>query len=265
MNNFSLIFVRNLKAWPSNKIMMKIISKIQNYFEIILYIKKKFSSRYGTYFIIKVNNHKNDLDFFNVLYLLRKEVPVTSKIIWSLYNKLRNNGESKKSNNIDVELNPMVNTFFSNHLNSSSSFFNFCVSWNINGLNTKKSDIILWNNSIFKPVCICLQETGKSKHLPKEVSLPLIPHYKSVFLRANPKTPWMRGFFIGIHSFALSSKNLFLYKYIISVTITSFWNQNCTIVSIFLDLLVLTILFIIKFLHHILTWHHYVLHFLFFS
>jgi len=42
MNNFSLIFVRNLKAWPSNKIMMKIISKIQNYFEIILYIKKNF-------------------------------------------------------------------------------------------------------------------------------------------------------------------------------------------------------------------------------
>jgi len=36
-------------------------------------------------------------------------------------------------------------------------------------------------NSIFKPICICLQETGKSKYLPKDVSSPLIPYYNSVY------------------------------------------------------------------------------------
>jgi len=39
------------------------------------------------------------------------------------------------------------------------------------------------------------------KYLPKDVLSPLIPNYNSVFLRANPKTPGMRGFFfIGVHS-----------------------------------------------------------------
>ena len=100
--------------------------------------------------------------------------------------------KSRKSNNIDVELNPMAKDFFSSHLNSNSSFFNLCVSWNINGWNTEKRDSILYLNSIFKPICICicLQETGKSKYLPKDVSSPLIPYYNSVFLRANPKIPW---------------------------------------------------------------------------
>ena len=96
---------------------------------------------------------------------------------------------------------------------------------NIYGWNTEKRDIILYLNSTFKPIYICLKETGKSKYLPKDVSSPLIPYYNSVFLRANSKTPGMRGLFIGIHSLCSFFQEQFLYKYIISVNITSFWNQ----------------------------------------
>ena len=93
----------------------------------------------------------------------------------------------------------------------------------------KKRYSILYLNSTFKPICICLQETGKSKYLPKDVSSPLIPYYNSVFLRANPKISGMRGLFIGVHSSCSFFQEPFLYKYIISVNITSFWNQKCTI------------------------------------
>ena len=144
-------------------------------------LKKLFSPRYGSYFIIRVNKHKNDLKFFDVLDFLRDKIPETAKITWTLCNKLKQMNKSRKSNNIDVELNPMAKDFFSSHLNSNSSFFNLCVSWNINGWNTEKRDSILYLNSIFKPICICLQETGKSKYLPKDVSSPLIPYYNSVY------------------------------------------------------------------------------------
>jgi len=42
--------------------------------------------------------------------------------------KLKQKNKSRKSNNFNVELNPMAKDFFSNHLNSNSSFFNLCVS-----------------------------------------------------------------------------------------------------------------------------------------
>ena len=60
---------------------------------------------------------------------------------------------------------------------------------NIYGWNTEKRDIILYLNSTFKPIYICLKETGKSKYLPKDVSSPFILNYNSVFLRTSPKTP----------------------------------------------------------------------------
>jgi len=233
MNNYSLIFIHNLNSWSPSNLMAQVISKIPNYNEIIPYVKKLFSPRYGSYFIIRVNKHKNDLKFFDVLDFLRDKIPETAKITWTLCNKLKQMNKSRKSNNIDVELNPMAKDFFSSHLNSNSSFFNLCVSWNINGWNTEKRDSILYLNSIFKPICICLQETGKSKYLPKDVSSPLIPYYNSVFLRANPKIPGMRGLFIGVHSSCSFFQEPFLYKYIISVNITSFWNQKCTIGNIY--------------------------------
>jgi len=166
MNKYNLIFIHDLKAWSANKLMVYIMNKIPNYFGFVLFSKKLFSPKYGSYFIIRINNHNNDLDFYNFLNFLREELPVTSKISWTLCNKIKNNNNPRKSKNIDIELNPMAKDFFSSHLNSNSSFFNLCVSWNINGWNTEKRDSILYLNNIFKPICICLQETGKSKYLP---------------------------------------------------------------------------------------------------
>ena len=155
-------------------------------------------------------------------------------ITWTLCNKLKRMNKSCKSNNIDVELNLMAKDFFSSYLNSNSSFFNLCVSWNINGWNTEKRDSILYLNSIFKPIYICLQETGKSKFLPKDVSSPLIPYYNSVFLRANLKTPWYESTLYWYSFFVLFlPRTVFIYKYIISVNITSFWSQKCTIGNIY--------------------------------
>jgi len=57
--------------------MTHVISKIPNYNEIIPYVKKLFSTRYGSYFIIRVNKHKNDHKFFDVLDFLRDKIPET--------------------------------------------------------------------------------------------------------------------------------------------------------------------------------------------
>jgi len=72
MNNYSLIFIHDLNSWFPSNLMAKVISKIPNYNEIIPYVKKLFSPRYGSYFIIRVNKHKNDLKFFDVLKFLKR-------------------------------------------------------------------------------------------------------------------------------------------------------------------------------------------------
>jgi len=136
MNNYSLIFIHDLNSWSTNKLMTQVN-------EIIPYIKKLFSPRYGSYFFIRVNKHKNDLILFELLNFLREIIPVTAKINWSLCNKLKQKNKSKKFNSIDVELNPMAKDFFSSHLNLNSSFFNLWVSWNINDWKTEKRDSIL--------------------------------------------------------------------------------------------------------------------------
>ena len=112
MNKYSLIFIHNLNSCSPSKLMAEVISKIPNYQEIIPYIKKLFSPRYDSYFIIRVNKHKNDLKFFEVLNFLRDKIPETAKINWSLCNKLKQKNKSRKSNIIDVELNPMAKDFF---------------------------------------------------------------------------------------------------------------------------------------------------------
>ena len=43
----------------------------------------------------------------------------------------------------------------------------------------------------------------------------------------------MRGLFIGVHSSCSFFQEPFLYKYIISENITSFWNQKCIIGNIY--------------------------------
>jgi len=95
MNNYSLIFIHGLNSWSPSKLLAQVISKIPNYREIIPCIKKLFSPRYGSYFIIRVTKHKNDLNFFEVLNFLRDKIPKSSKINWSLCNKLKQKNKSE--------------------------------------------------------------------------------------------------------------------------------------------------------------------------
>jgi len=46
-------------------------------------------------------------------------------------------------------LNPFSLDFFTNYLNSSSTLFNLCVSWNINGWNIEKRDSVSLFNQKF--------------------------------------------------------------------------------------------------------------------
>ena len=111
--------------------------------KLFLILKNFFLQGMAHTSLLGLTNTKNDLDFFEVLNFLRDKIPATAKINWTLCNKLKQKTKSRISNNIDVELNPMAKDFFSSHLNSNSSFFNLCVSWNINGWNTEKRDSII--------------------------------------------------------------------------------------------------------------------------
>jgi len=232
MNKYNFIYIHDLKSWSVSQLKEFFYNKIPNCLETIPSIKKPFSPKYGSYFIIRVNITKTCTNFLNILLLLLNGLPVTSKIYWSSWkqNKCKKRSKCKIQ---DISLKPMSKEFFNNHLNSHSNFFNLCASWNINGWNYEKRDSIIYLNSVFKPACICLQEIGKSKLLPKDSNSPIIPDYKSVYLRADPNIPGMRGLFIGVHTSCSFFQEPFIYKYIISVTITSFWNQKCTIGNIY--------------------------------
>jgi len=80
--------------------MAQVISKIPNYNETIPYVKKLFSPRYGSYFIIRINKHKNDLNFFDVLNFLRDKIPETAKINWIFrIGSFSKNGKTSSENN----------------------------------------------------------------------------------------------------------------------------------------------------------------------
>ncbi|OUM58040.1 hypothetical protein PIROE2DRAFT_16800 [Piromyces sp. E2] len=124
----------------------------------------------------------------------KKGLPFTSKISWSLCNKIPKKLESKKTKNLDIALNPVSKDFFNNYLISSSTLFNLCISWNINGWNSLIFQYgVLYLNSLFKPALI---------------------------LHANPKIPGMKGLYIGVHSSCSFFQEPFIYKYIISGNIT---------------------------------------------
>jgi len=92
----------------------------------------------------------------------------------------------------------------------------------------------MYFNNTFKPICVCLQEIGNSQYLcGNSFTSPNLPNYNPVYRRANPKVPGMRGLYIGVHNSCSFTPEPFLYKYIISVNIVSFWNQRCTIGNIY--------------------------------
>ncbi|KAG4108026.1 hypothetical protein H8356DRAFT_1619838, partial [Neocallimastix lanati (nom. inval.)] len=108
---FYMIFIHKLKNWSVKKLFNFISNLTNSFFNIIFSIVRKFSPLYDSYFIIKE------------MLSIRK--------IKSFFNIPRD--------------------FYSCHLHSSSSFFNLCSSWNINGWNSERRDEIMYLNSVIEP------------------------------------------------------------------------------------------------------------------
>ncbi|KAG4101685.1 hypothetical protein H8356DRAFT_1653899, partial [Neocallimastix lanati (nom. inval.)] len=125
-----------------NKFYMNFIHKFKNYnlsssfFNVIFSIVRKFSPIYGSFFIVKVNTPNSNT--FKQLYdLLNDGFHSSVKI---------NYKECKVKSFFGIS-----RDFYTYHLYSSSSFFNLCSSWNINGWNSEKRDGVMYLNSVFKP------------------------------------------------------------------------------------------------------------------
>lgn len=155
------------------------------------------------YFILRVNYDKSTY-YLNILYIIIQALPVT-RINWKIINP---SASSKKKENLNININYFIQmnlflyrmTFYFTNPLSPLPLFNFCSCWNINGWNSKKRDGIIYFNSIFKPICICLQEVGNSHFLNNFNSdYPFLPQYNFLIRRADPNIPGMRGLFIGIH------------------------------------------------------------------
>jgi len=149
MNSHTLLFIHDLDSWSIPRLREIFNSKFPNSSALISSIKKLFSPKFGSYFIIKVNNSQENLSFFNLLLSVIKGLPVTSKIRWSISNRIPKKLKSKRKCNLDAALNPLSLDFFTNYLSSSSTLFNLCVSWNINGWNIEKRDSVLYLSKIF--------------------------------------------------------------------------------------------------------------------
>ena len=90
-------------------------------------------------------------------------------------------------------------------------------------------------NSIFNPICICLQEVGNSSFLNSfSNSYPFLNHYRTVLRRADKKIPGMRGLYIGVYSSCQFTNDDFEYRYILSVNIVSFWGVRCSLGNIYI-------------------------------
>ena len=232
-DNSYLIFIHDLNSWSKQRLMSFITNELPPDNNIFQSLTKKYSPKLGTYFIIKING-SNQLNAMLFIRLLASKLPNISKISWKFIDKLRSNRFYNKSRSLKTALGPISKDFFSSHLKSNNPFFNLCVSWNINGWNSDKKDGVIYFSSVFKPVCICLQEIGNSQFLcGNKLASPQLLNYKPVYRRANPKVPGMRGLYIGIHNSCPFSPDPLLYSYIISVTTTTFWNLRCTIGNIY--------------------------------
>jgi len=182
------------------------------------------------YFIIRVN-YNNDTDYLKVLVMITSHLPIR-RINWIFTSKIRTFSVANRSINSfnSSPIMPIPEDILYTNLSSNGKFFNLCVSWNINGWNTDKRDELTYFNNIFKPICVCLQEVGNSSFLNScSNKYPFLYHYKSLLRRADKNIPGMRGLYIGVHSSCQCSADPFEYRYILSVSLTSFWGVRCYI------------------------------------
>ena len=158
------------------------------------------------YFIIRVNYTKPTY-YLNILYIITSILPV-SRINQKITNKIRTfskNNQICSAYHSSLIFELSEDFFHTNHF-SNYKYFNICTSWNINGWNSDKREGLSYFNSIFKPLCICLQEVGNSIFLNSYTSqYPLLCQYKSLIRRADLNIPGMRGLYIGVHTSCLST------------------------------------------------------------
>jgi len=187
------------------------------------------------YFILRISYDK-PFYYLTILFILTQCQPIC-KINWIKTNKIQTFSYVKNNYNkfSSFETKSMVKYFlYSNIYSPSTQFFNLYISWNINGWNAEKRDGIRYFNEIFKLISICLKEVGNSQYLNTlSNNYPFLCHYNKILRKTDPYIPGMRGLSISIHCSRSFSSDLFEYKYIISVSITSFWGVKCNIGNIY--------------------------------
>ena len=234
-NKFVLIFIHDLQSWTPSRLWEFLSKKVSNCNNIIHGIVKKHNVNMENYFIIRVN-YSEPAYYLNILYIITSILPV-KKINWIIKNRIRtvsvvNRTRSSYHSSPIFELS---SDFLHTNPFSSVKFFNICTSWNINGWNSEKRDGLTYFNSIFKPLCICLQEIGNSNFLSSySVKYPFLSQYKTLLRRADLNIPGMRGLYIGVHNSCTSSPDPFEYKYIISINLFSLWGVKCSIGNIYI-------------------------------
>jgi len=228
VKDYVLIFIHDLQSWTVTRLWEFLSKRISNCNNIIHGIVKKHTINMENYFIIRVNYNKPTY-YLNILYIITQALPVT-RINWKIIipSASSKNRKSKHQHKLFYSNDsiPLSNDFLFTNPLSPLPLFNFCSCWNINGWNSEKRDGIIYFNSIFKPICIYLQEVGNSHFLNNFNSdYPFLPQYNFLIRRADPNIPGIRGLFIGIHKSCSFLPDPFEYNYIISANIISFWGK----------------------------------------
>jgi len=164
-DKFVLIFIHDLQSWTPRRLWEFLSKKVSNINIIIHGIVKKHNVNMENYFIIRVNYTKPTY-YLNILYIITSLLPV-SRINWKITNKIRTFSKNNRicSAYYSSPIFELSEDFLHTNPFSNYKYFNICTSWNINGWNSDKREGLSYFNSIFKPLCICLQEVGNSNFL----------------------------------------------------------------------------------------------------
>jgi len=230
MDKYILLFIHDLETWTKGQLIEFLLLHLPNYHSLVQSIDRYFNSTHGSYFIIRIGIIDNLSTLDHILPIIRC-LNIQSSVKWVRYD---GTSKRKKFKHPRISTTPMSNDLFSCFLDSNSTFFNLCTCWNTNGWNLEKRDSVLYLTSIFKPACICLQETGTSKLLSQSISTPgFIKNYITVHQRANHNINGMRGLYIGVHSSCSFAPEPLIYNYILSVNLNSFWGKKCSVGNIY--------------------------------
>lgn len=237
MNKCILLFIHDFKTWTECQLQESLLLHLPNYHSIIQSIKRYFNPIHGSYFVIRIGVLDNLSTLDHILPIIHS-LNIKSKVNWVYYDGTTNINKliakRRKSKRSSIPTKSISDELFSCFLIPQATFFNLCSCWNINGWNFEKRDSVSYLISLFKPACICLQETGSSKLLSQNISAPnFIKNYITVHQRANHDINGMRGLYIGVHASCSFTPEPLIYNYILSVNLNSFWGKKCTVGNIY--------------------------------